>query len=178
MRKSISTYPVTLNAIDCVPVSNRKQKPILFFSAHPRRWVKSSSSAATKKERVAFFVCFFRHASLLKRSNSNRIDAKETAVEVAETEKEETVAGTYLCLSTDVSRNLRPWERAAVRTQWHWTRLIAYPDQTESRNQSFFFSTSLSMSEKQQQRSHPKTKNIIFCLFLSACIPSQPQQQQ
>ena len=37
VRKSSSTYRVTLTAIDCVPVSNRKQKPILFFSAHPRR---------------------------------------------------------------------------------------------------------------------------------------------
>ena len=63
---------------------------------------ESSNSAATKEEKVIFFVCFFRHASLLNRSNSNRIDAKETAVEVAETEKEETAAGTSLRFKTDV----------------------------------------------------------------------------
>ena len=34
------------------------------------------------------------------------VDAKETAVIVAETEKEEAVAGTSLCFSTNVSRNL------------------------------------------------------------------------
>ena len=39
---------------------------------------------------------------LLNSSNSNRIDAKETAVVVAETEKEETVVGTSLRFSTDV----------------------------------------------------------------------------
>ena len=39
---------------------------------------------------------------LLNSSNSNRIDAKETAVVVAETEKEETVGGTSLRFSTDV----------------------------------------------------------------------------
>ena len=64
--------------------------------------MKSSSIAATKKEKVIFFVRFFRHASLLNRSNSNRIDAKETSVVVAETKKEETVAGTSLRFSTDV----------------------------------------------------------------------------
>ena len=36
-------------------------------------------------------------------SNSNRIDAKETAVVVAETEKEEIVGGTSLRFSTDSS---------------------------------------------------------------------------
>ena len=45
---------------------------------------------------------FFRHVYLLNRSNSNRIDARETEVVVAETEKEETVAGTSLHFSTDV----------------------------------------------------------------------------
>ena len=40
--------------------------------------------------------------SLLNSSNSNRIDAKETAVVVAETEKEETVGGTSLRFSADV----------------------------------------------------------------------------
>ena len=53
----------------------------------------SRSSTASKKK---------KWTSLLNSSNSNRIDAKETAVVVAETEKEETVADTYLRFSTDV----------------------------------------------------------------------------
>ena len=40
--------------------------------------------------------------SLLNSSSSNRIDAKETAVVVAKTEEEETVAGTSLRFSIDV----------------------------------------------------------------------------
>ena len=52
-----------------------------------------SSSTSTKKQKCI---------SLLNNSNSNRIDAKETAVAVAETEKEETVAGDSLRFSTDV----------------------------------------------------------------------------
>ena len=64
--------------------------------------MKSNSSAATKKGKVIFFVCFSRHASLLNSSNSNRIDAKEAAVVVAETEKEGAVAGTSLRFITDV----------------------------------------------------------------------------
>ena len=53
----------------------------------------SNSSTSTKK---------VKYISLLNSSNSNIIDAKETAVVVAETEKEETVAGTSLRFSTDV----------------------------------------------------------------------------
>ena len=75
--------------------------------------MKSSSSAATKKEKRNIF-CFFRHASLLNRSNSNRIDAKETAAVVAETEKEETVAGTSLRFSTDVGSSISTQQQHVV----------------------------------------------------------------
>ena len=59
----------------------------------PTRKIISSSSTTTKKQKCI---------SLLNSSNSHRIDAKETAVVVAETEKEETVGDTSLRFSADV----------------------------------------------------------------------------
>ena len=53
----------------------------------------SSSSTLTKKQKCI---------SLLNSSNSNRINPKETAVVVAETETEETVGGTPLRFGTGV----------------------------------------------------------------------------
>ena len=56
----------------------------------------------TENEKENFVYLPGTYVSLLNSRNSNRIDAKETAVVVAETEKEETVGGTSLRFSTDV----------------------------------------------------------------------------
>ena len=64
----------------------------------------SSGSAANKKNdwQQEHLDQKIKFISLLNSSNSNRIDAKETAVVVAETDKEGTAAGTSLRFSTDV----------------------------------------------------------------------------
>ena len=76
---------------------------VLPKSARTKRYVRNKT-----KNSQLYIDCtyiLFGHASLLSCSNSNIVDTKGTAVVVAETGKEETVASTPLSASV-VSRNL------------------------------------------------------------------------